>query len=184
MIRPALCTFVTILIYGLAAAGCAPRTEGAGLSDPERRSRLQSIMPATIEIVAPMTQPASFDEDPIPDGLRLVLRVLDPVGEPLRMTGDLVFELYAFRGAAADPRGQQLQTWQYALATAEDQATRWNRATRMYEFPLLVDGDRVAQHKRFVVVARYTNPWGEHLEDRATIEVQAHLNELRRRMGG
>ena len=98
--------------------------------------------------------------------------------------GQIVFELYTYRPASADPKGQQLQTWQLGLAGDRDQRTYWNHTTRMYDFPLQVKLDTWPGGSKFVLLARYNNPWNEHLQDQAILDLAGMVSELKERLRG
>jgi hypothetical protein len=91
----------------------------------------------------------------------------------------LVFEIYAHRPASGDPKGRQLQRWQVPLAAASDQQSYWSRSTRCYEIPLKVNIAALPQQSKFVLVGRYTNPWNEHLEDEAIMDLAGLISELK-----
>ena len=119
-----------------------------------------------------------------PDGISVVLSAVDKQGERIKITGQIVFELYTYRPASADPKGRQLQTWQLGLAGDRDQRTYWNHTTRMYEFPLQVKLDGAPGASKFVLLARYNNPWNEHLQDQAILDLSSMVSELKERLRG
>ena len=165
------------------SSGCAG-PQGLEYTVQERRQLLSPIMADKIELVGPLTQPVSFDDDAIPDGLEAVLVARDKQGEPTKISGRIVFELYAYRPAAADPRGAQIQTWELALASEKDQKTYWNHTTLMYEFKLQVDLATMPQARKFVLLARYSDPWNEHMEDQAIIDLSGLASEIRDQVRG
>ena len=156
----------------------------AGPQDPDytvaqQRQLLSSIAAERIDIDGPFTQPASFDDDAVPDGIEVVIRAFDQQGEQTKIAGHLVFELYTFREASADPKGRQLQTWQVSLAGRKDQDTYWDHITRTYEFPLQVNVATMPKDRRFVLLARYSNPWNEHLEDQSVIDLSKLISQIK-----
>ena len=174
---------VILLASIVLSAGCAG-PQGPEYTVEERRQLLSPIMADKIELVGPLTQPASFDDDAIPDGLEAVLVARDKQGEPTKISGRLVFELYAYRPAAADPRGPQIQTWELALASDKDQESYWNHTTLMYEFKLQVDLAAMPKGRKFVLLARYSDPWNEHMEDQALIDLSGLASEIRDQVRG
>lgn len=172
----------TIFMVPIAlAAGCADPQSPQTTAD-QRRRLFDSIAAERIQIMAPFTQPASFDDDPIPDGIEVALAALDRQGEPTKIAGQIVFELYSYRRAAADPKGTQIQTWQLALADDQDQQTYWHHATQMYEFPLRVNLSSLPKSRKFVLLARYSNPWNEYLEDQVEIDLSSMVYELKEQL--
>ncbi len=165
------------------SAGCAG-PKGPEYTVEERRQLLSPIMADKIELVGPLTQPASFDDDAIPDGLEAVLVARDKQGEPTKISGRLVFELYSHRPAAADPRGAQIQTWELTLASDKDQESYWNHTTLMYEFKLQVDLAAMPRGRKFVLLARYSDPWNEHMEDQTIIDLSGLASEIRDQVRG
>lgn len=172
-----------LLVPIVLASGCQG-PQGPEYDAAERRALLEGIAAEKIEIVAPFTKPASFDDDPVPDGISVVLSAVDKQGERIKITGRIVFELYTYRPASADPKGQQLQTWQLELAGDRDQRTYWNHTTRMYDFPLQVKLDTWPGGSKFVLLARYNNPWNEHLQDQAILDLAGMVSELKERVRG
>lgn len=173
-----------ILLVPIALASGCRGPQGPEYDAAERQALLEGIAADKIEIVAPFTKPASFDDDPLPDGISVVLSAVDKQGERIKITGQIVFELYTYRPASADPKGQQLQTWQLGLAGDKDQRTYWNHTTRMYDFPLQVTLDTWPGGSKFVLLARYNNPWNEHLQDQAIIDLSGMVSELKERLRG
>ena len=168
---------VLCVILG-ASVGCqAPEAD-----PPAARPMLESVAAREIEIVAPLSQPTSLDDDDVPDGFTVVIRTADAQGDPVKITGSVLFELYSYRPAAADPKGRLIQTWQHTLATRDDQAAYWNRLTRMYEFPLAIGDTTIPRKERFVMVARYTDPWDHRLENQVELDLAAHSAALKRRL--
>jgi len=149
-------------------AGCTAGQRGTA---GDSRALWDTVAAERVVVVGPFTRPASFDKDPVPDGLEVVLQPLDHEGEPTKIAGHLLFELYDYRPASAERKGQLLQSWEMELASRKDQAAYWNRATRMYEFPLAVDLKRLSQQPKYVLVARYANPWDEYLEDQLILDL-------------
>ncbi len=174
---------VILLAPIVLLAGCA-EPQGPEYTVEERRQLLSPIMADKIELVGPLTQPASFDDDAIPDGLEAVMVARDKQGEPTKISGRLVFELYAHRPAAADPRGTQIQTWELTLASDKDQETYWNHTTLMYEFKLQVDPATMPKERKFVLRARYSDPWNEHMEDQTIIDLSGLASEIRGQVRG
>ena len=174
---------MSIMVPIALAVGCA-NPQGSQTTADGRRRLFDSIAAERIQIKAPFTQPASFDDDPIPDGIEVSLAALDRQGEPTKLAGQIVFELYSYRQAAADPKGTQIQTWQLALADDQDQQTYWHHATQMYEFPLRVDLSSLPQSRKFVLLARYSNPWNEYLEDQVEIDLSSVVYDLKEQLRG
>lgn len=164
------------VLCGLAGCSIARRTE---FNEQERRRMLGVILPNSVQVVSAFTRPASFDDDATLDGIEVVLQTLDAQGEPTKLSGRLVFEMYTYKKASADPKGRLAQTWTHTLTSEKDQESYWDRASRMYRFQLLVNKNELPIDNRYVVLARYTNPWNEHFEDEAVIDLTPFIRQIK-----
>jgi hypothetical protein len=79
-----------------------------------------------------------------------------------------VFELFEYRPYEPDPRGERLAFWNGQLASATDQADRWNRTSRTYSFPLAYDAIRV--DRAYVLNATFELSNGGRFFDRIVME--------------
>ena len=152
------------------SSGCS-QIKGPEYSQEDTKNLQKCIIAQKLQIVAPFTKPKSFDEDVIPDGIDLFLKASDQQDDPVKIAGNIVIQLYAFRNASADPKGQLIETWNYNLTSVNDQVQYWNRNTRMYEIPLSLDIAKLSQARKFVMLARYINPWNEHIENQEIIDL-------------
>ncbi len=160
----------------IAVAGCAstPSTD-----DPARRKLLALLMPSRIEIVEPFTRVKSFDDDDTPDGIELLLRAVNSLDNPgLMIAGDVRMELFEHVAGSADQKGRRLEHWDVELATAAQQRRYWNQLTQMYEFRLGVDPTVMPQADRYVLLATYNSPLGEHLTDECVITYRGGARDL------
>ena len=142
--------------------GCAsPRID---LDNPATHQMLSLLMPAKI-IVEPFTGLKSFDDDDQPDGIELVMRPVDSVGDPVKIAGALVIELYQFRPASAEPKGRKIEQWDVRLASLRDQDKYWNRVTQMYEIPLMLGPEALAlgPADKYVIEVTYNTPLDQHM---------------------
>jgi hypothetical protein len=133
--------------------------------------RVDLLLPKTIDIT-PFTKPASFDDDSIPDGIKVVLRPLDAFGDPIKVVGTFRFELYEFHKASADIRGLRLAVWDVDLSTEQAQEQHWDRYPPTYRFRLgWPKGVRIERGK-YVLEATYISPWGERLSSTYVIDAE------------
>lgn len=109
--------------------------------------------PKRIEIKQ-FTKVRSFDKDPIPDGIAVSLEALDQAGDPIKVFGDFLFELYAYQPATMNHRGERLQIWQQPVRR-EDHEHFWNKPTRSYEFFLSWEGEALAPDKKYILTASF-----------------------------
>ncbi|UCG15783.1 MAG: hypothetical protein JSV19_10855 [Phycisphaerales bacterium] len=152
----------------LLPIGCALPAAQPG--DPQTRQSLTLLMPEEIGIM-PFTRIESFDDDDRPDGIALLLRPINMLGDPVNIVGGVRAELFEFVPASAQPQGQRLAMWEMSLNTKRDQLRYWNSTTQMYEFRLEFDADVVAQHDKYVLEVTYNTPLGTHLTDKYTLEL-------------
>jgi hypothetical protein len=125
------------------------------------------IGPVSIRVHPTFTQVKDWNGDNKPDGIETLLEVRDQWDEPIRATGKVIFELYDFRRGHPDPRGARLANpWVVSLATADDQAARWDRVSRSYKFQLAFP--QIDRHKTYVLTASFETEGGR-LFDRLTL---------------
>lgn len=121
------------LLLVLASLGCEPPPRVFGTDQNSQGI----IGPVSIRIHPTFTQVRSWSGDDAPEGIEALLEVRDQWGEPIRATGRVMFELYAYRTGYPDPRGERLvNPWVTSLATVEEQTARWDRVSRAYKFQL------------------------------------------------
>lgn len=161
-----------LAMVGIAVAtlsGCAGG--GLALEDPATRQMISLLMPSEI-IIEPFTGLKSFDDDDQPDGLEMVVRPVDAFGDPVKIAGHLIVELYDFRPASGIAEGDKLQQWDLELTTERDQRKYWNRVTQMYEVPLALSPDvlNLGPQRKLVLLVTYNSPLGEHTEARYIYE--------------
>ena len=124
--------------------------------------------PAAMRIHPIFTQVADWTGDGKPEGVEALIELQDQFGDPTKASGRLVFELYHYRAYSPDPRGERLAFWNGLLATADDQAERWNRTSRTYSFPLAYDAIRT--DRAYVLHATFELSGGGRFFDRIIIE--------------
>src|SRR3954454_125573 len=134
---------------------------------PMGKSAEGIIGPVSIRIHPTFTQAKDWTGDNKPDGIEVLLEVRDRWDEPIRATGKVLFEIYDFKTGHPDPRGARLANpWVVSLATAEDQAARWDRVSRLYKFQLAFPG--IERRKTYVITASLETEGGR-LFDRLTL---------------
>ena len=127
------------------------------------RQQLKLLMPSQLEIL-PFTKPRSWGNDYIPDGIEVVLRPLDSFGDQTKAVGTFRFELYQFRKAHADPRGQRIALWQVNLTSKKDQKLHWDKITRTYTFRLgWTKNMPPFKPGKYVLQVTYISPWNERI---------------------
>ncbi len=155
--------------------GCTQPT--GSLDDPQTREALKLLMPQEIQI-APFTRVESFDQDARPDGIALLLRPINVLGAPANIVGMVRVELFEFVQASAIATGPRLAVWEVSLNTEEDWRKYWSSTTQMYEFRLEVESDVLPSSRKYVLVATYNTPLGEHLTDQYILELPIASEEF------
>ncbi|MCP4251339.1 MAG: hypothetical protein GY778_30250 [bacterium] len=146
----------------LSSAGLACDQRSVDLDDAATGQMLSLLMPDKI-IVEPFTGLKSFDDDPRPDGLELVLRPVDAFNDPVKIAGAVRVELYQFRQASGQRKGAKIEQWDVALNSQQAQRLYWNHFTQMYEIPLELDLASAAGADKYVLEVTYNTPLGEHM---------------------
>lgn len=142
-----------------------------------RQRMLELLMPQRIEIVKPFTRIKSFDDDRIPDGIELLVRAFNALGDSGPMiVGVVRVELYEHIPATADNRGRRLDHWEISLSTLDDQRRFWNKGTQMYEFRLGIDLRGIPKANKYVLLVTYLSPLRHQLQDEYTIVVPTELS--------
>ena len=152
----------------ITAVGCASRPRTT--DDAARRDMLTLLMPSRIKIVEPFTRVKSFDDDPTPDGIELLLQAVNSLDNPgLMIAGQLRVELFEHIAGSADQKGRRLEHWDIELATPAQQRRYWNQLTQMYEFRLAIDRTVMPLADKYVLLVTYNSPLGEHLTDEGVV---------------
>ena len=174
------CTRLAVLAGLCWAAGC---TEPAAPGGPEHYEQaLALLLPQRIQI-QPFTRIASFDDDEVPDGISVYLRPVDQFGDPVKVAGTFLFELYRYRQASADRKGERLEFWETRILDENDQRRYWDHTSQMYEFPLEIqqlrteEGRPILSRDKAVLLVTFNTPRGEHLESEYILEAKRPRTE-------
>jgi len=130
-------------------------------------------MPRDIRIVKPFTTWGDFNDDATIDGLTVYVQPLNATGDPIRTAGHMYVELYEYRQASGEPKGKRMQLWEFPLQTEADQRARWNRATQMYELPVMLSPESLATGpgEKLVLSVTHHSPLGRHHSDEYSLDV-------------
>lgn len=167
------------LLFGLllVQSGCF-RGDIAEVADgPSKDELVTFYSPRSIKI-RPFTKPASFDDDAIPDGIIVFLEPADDDGDAVKAIGTFIFELYSYRSAAGDTRGERLQTWRQPVLNADQRRQFWNHVIRMYEFQLSWEGKPIPPQKKYVLTVSFQAPGSERLFDEYDFEFRVPRGEI------
>lgn len=147
---------VGTMILAVSVCSCS-HAPYEGPEGPLPDQHLRLLLPQEIDIQA-FTKVRSWDGDDIPDGLEVVVRPVDYAGDPIKAIGSFQFELFTFRQASADPKGQRIGFWQVELLTADTQQEYWDSMTSSYMFRLAWEGPSPKPGK-YVLQAVYQSPY-------------------------
>lgn len=164
----------SVLLWG---AACQRGEISQTPDGPSVEELIAFYSPRSIKI-QPFTKPRSFDDDAIPDGIAVSLRTLDAAGDPVKAYGVFIFELYAFRSALGDRRGELIQTWRQTILSTRDQKQFWERITASYEFQLSWEGRPIAPQRKYILVASFQSPGSDRLFDQYEFEFRVVREEI------
>jgi len=171
------CWLVAAVLAGACVGGCRSTTPRPPTTQLARDEYLGLYQPRRVRILEDFTRPASFDDDEVPDGLEVWVRLHDGLGDSVKGYGSFRFELYAFRQASGERRGDRLMVWDQSIGSIADQRRFWNDVMQMYEFPLRWDRP-VPPQQRYVLELVYTTPWGRRLFDQRVFEFRLPVTPL------
>ncbi|HEV7302137.1 MAG TPA: hypothetical protein VGN72_22560 [Tepidisphaeraceae bacterium] len=109
-----------------------------------------------------------WTNDGSPDGIEALVELTDQFGDPIKASGQVVFELFQFRRYNADPRGQPLQTWTMSIRTLKEQREHWRRIGSAYAFQLPFP--QIDSYSSSVLSAEVTLDNGGRLRDQIVLQ--------------
>ena len=132
-------------------------------SDLKMPSAARLLLAQGIDIL-PTTRVIDSNNDGTPDGFEVLVEARDHFGDPTKVVGTFIFELFSFRPARGDPRSlTRVAYWNQPVETAEDSARFWNRFDQSYRF-ILAWKEPPAVGQKFIFQATYVTPWGETMQ--------------------
>jgi hypothetical protein len=114
------------------------------------------------------TQVRSLSGGTKPDGIQAELEFQDDFGDPTKAAGTVRFELYPYRHAEPDPRGDRLASWNGSLVSVEEQYLLWNKTSRTYSFKLSYPGINV--YANYVLTAVFQDVNGQRFFGRVILQ--------------
>jgi hypothetical protein len=110
--------------------------------------------PASMRMHPIFTQLKDWSGGGKPDGIEAVVEFSDRFGDTTKAAGTLLFELFTYREAFPDHRGNRVvQPWIGDIETVDEQQAHWDRASRAYTFQLAWPDIRVS--KSYVLTATF-----------------------------
>jgi hypothetical protein len=138
-----------VLLLALFSSGC-----GSPRPYPREPDDNHMFGPVSLRIHPTFTQVKDWTGHTKPDGVEAVIELLDQFGDPTRASGKVMFELWSYRQAQPDVKGQRLATpWVAALLTPREQAAHWSSAVRGYSFQLA--DPNIQTGRRYVLTAQF-----------------------------
>ena len=175
--------FLLLVVFIAIAHGCQRGGVVSSEGGPTTEQLVKYYSPRSIKIL-PFTKPRSFDEDSIPDGIGVSMLTLDGAGDEVKAYGTFIFELYAFRPAAADHRGELIRSWTQAVLNIDQQKQFWERASKTYEFQLSWEGQPLSPQKKYVIAASFQAPGSERLFEKYEFEFNIQREEILQAVSG
>jgi hypothetical protein len=139
-------------------------------SEREQSKMLSLMLPRAVKI-QPFTRVASFDGDEVPDGILAVVQPQDRFGDPVKAAGFFYFELWTYRQASQERKGERLAYWERTIASSSEVDLYWTRAM-MYEFQLAWTRglEAIQPNRKYVLTVAYRTPWDETIRDEHVFE--------------
>lgn len=177
IVRTRIRTRCAWLLPLLLAACQKPAPPNPDQPTAEEMARLYG--PTRIEVL-PFTSFRSFDDDAIPDGIEVTLRPLDELGDPVKVFGTFIFELYPYQAASGHRAGPRLECWTQVVADAAAQRQFWDRVTSTYVFQLVWEGGEFpAVGRKYRLEVTYQGPGGKRLFGTHDFEFSLSRGRLR-----
>ncbi|UCG33283.1 MAG: hypothetical protein JSU68_01380 [Phycisphaerales bacterium] len=178
------CVGLIPVVLGSLLAGAIGCNEPGPVTDAEARQQaLALLLPQQVRI-EPFTQAALSPTDGMPSELIVYVRAEDQFGDPVKVAGTFNCELYSFKRASGDPKGERIELWHVEVLDREDQVRYWDHTAQMYEFRLQIrhlaseGGPPASGADKAVLLLTYNTPWGEHLEDEYVLDLRAQRRGL------
>ncbi len=158
------------LSAAFAAAGCHSTGPEQLPQERDRVAMLSLMLPSEIKI-EPFTKVRSFNDDDIPDGILAIVRPVDRFGDPVKAVGLFYFELWEYRQASQDRKGERIEFWDRPINSTDDVRIHWSRA-QMYEFQLAwTQGEgSIRPGRKYLFTATYRTPWDTTISDEYVID--------------
>ena len=156
-----------------------------GCTTEPRVTREEDFSPHKLRIHPIFTQVKDWTGDNHPDGIEVVVELLDAYGEPTRGRGTMLFELWSYHKYEPDTLGKRLaDPWRGTLLTREEQDERWSKALRAYTFqlasPAINSGKEYVLSASFETADGAAKPGGIRLYDKLLIEPPPEKKEADR----
>ncbi len=157
--------FTPALLCLALLAGCSNKVEETNPSET------YLFGPTAMRIHPIFSQIKDWTGDGNPDGIEVLLEFQDQFGDPTKAAGTVMFELYDYRQADPEMRGQRVvNPWIGSMLSATDQRSRWNRTSRTYTFQLSYP--QISKSKSYVLTATFRSVAGGRFFSKVVFEAQ------------
>jgi hypothetical protein len=162
---------MTLVVVGvLNLWGCERNSSMMQMEGPQMAAFVELVLPQKVQVQKFLTRPVSFAGDGNPDGIEVVLAVLDAFDDPVKTAGTFHFELYSRRPSSGDPAGERLAFWEIRVDSRARVLEYWDRLSRFYRFPLRLESAPLPPGSYFLEV-RLVLPGGEKRFDEYVFEL-------------
>ena len=140
-------------------AGCGPKdAPGHDSGDVERLLRANEVA------LHSFSGPKDWDNDGVLDGVETHVEAIDHFGDPCKVFGHFIFELYPYRRASPDPKGPRIGWWEASMDNIQDHQQHWQSISRTYRFNLQTS-EPLPRNRKYVMTVTLTLPDGRRLFD-------------------
>jgi len=158
------------MVLCAATLGCRSTGPDHLPRESDRVEMLSLMLPSEVKI-QPFTKIKSFNDDSIPDGILAIVRPLDSFGDPVKAVGLFYFELWQYRDASGDRRGDRIEFWEKTIDSENEVRLHWTRA-QMYEFQLAwtKGAGAIQPDRKYLLTVTYRTPWDTTIQDERVID--------------
>jgi hypothetical protein len=169
------------LLVPLAACSCTDGFRWGGGGRPVDTEAMAMLLPTKIKIHS-FTKIKPLFGSSLPNGIEVWLEPLDRFNDVVKIVGELHFELYTYRQASANRKGEQIEFWQVRIGSPGEQQRYWDRVARMYQFPLGWDY-APPPGKKYVLLVTYLSPSDERLTDELELRFDIDRDQIMESFG-
>jgi len=148
-----------------------------GCSSSDRRAEngdciIPCFVPVAVHIQPSFSHIAPGDKDLSSSEIDVYVSLDDQFGDSVKAAGRYRFELFQYRPAAADPRGNRIEVegiQQFDLSDIQLSQQHWDSTTQSYRFKLKLL-ELPAGKKQIVLQVTFFDLTGRHFQDTLTLQ--------------
>jgi len=168
--------WASLVLVGLCGPSCQHGMGWGGGGGPVDPDAMSLLLPVKIKIHS-FTKVKPLFGSSLPNGIEVWLEPLDRFGDVVKIVGELYFELYNYKPASGDRKGERIEFWEVRIATSAEQQQYWDRVARMYQFPLGWDF-APPPGKKYILSATYLSPNGERISDQFELRFELDRDKV------